>query len=408
MAMTITKYTRWRCFAGYWLQSLCTSSMNLFSLFAIPLMTDCNWTNEQFSAAYTIYMVTYCAVGFFGGILTERFGPRKTLYCAMLFYVSGWFLAGFADNLPQLYLTFGLGIGIGGGIMYAACLPTTLKWFPDKTGIISGLAMTGATVGPIVFAPFVADFIEKIGPQNTLHLLGIIFFIFLSSTLWMITSCPLNWRPKNLQERSEITTEIKTNSFTPLQMLKTPIFWLLFIIFIAPTATGTMLVSAVSPIAQRQLGQTAMFGAFCVSVLTCGSLTGRVLFGLIYDKLKSRRSLALVLLINLIAMLMLTVASNSSLFLLSIFLCGISFGSILVVIAPTVLLLFGGEHYNSNYGLMFMGYGLGALIGPWLAANSYDATGGYWPCFVSSAVLAAIGLLMVFFTRRAALRLRTK
>jgi len=253
--MKITKYTRWRCFAGYWLQSLCTSSMNLFSLFAIPLIMDCNWTNEQFSAAYTIYMFTYCAVGYFGGVLTERFGPRKTLYFAMLFYIGGWFLAGFADTLPKLYLTFGLGIGIGGGIMYAACLPTTLKWFPDKAGIVSGLAMTGATVGPIVFAPFVANFITTIGTQNTLHLLGIVFFVFLSSTLWMISSCPADWRPEGLQRQQKITTEIKANSFTPLQMLKTPIFWLILIIFIAPTATGTMLVSAVSPIAQRQIAK---------------------------------------------------------------------------------------------------------------------------------------------------------
>ena len=216
---------------------------------------DCNWTNEQFSAAYTIYMFTYCAVGYFGGVLTERFGPRKTLYFAMLFYIGGWFLAGFADTLPKLYLTFGLGIGIGGGIMYAACLPTTLKWFPDKAGIVSGLAMTGATVGPIVFAPFVANFITTIGTQNTLHLLGIVFFVFLSSTLWMISSCPADWRPEGLQRQQKITTEIKANSFTPLQMLKTPIFWLILIIFIAPTATGTMLVSAVSPIAQRQIAK---------------------------------------------------------------------------------------------------------------------------------------------------------
>jgi len=150
-----------------------------------------------------------------------------------------------------------------------------------------------------------------------------------------------------------------------------------------------------------------MVGAFCISVLTFGSLTGRVLFGFIYDKLKGLRSLALVLLINLISMLLLTVASTLPCFLVSIFLCGISFGSILVVIAPTVLLLFGGKHYNSNYGLMFLGYGFGSLIGPWLAAYFYDFTGSYQPCFIISVILSAICFLLVFFTRKATLNLRT-
>ena len=132
--MKITKATRWRVFAGVWLQSLFTSVTAYFSLFCIPLTTKFGWSDSDFALAYTIYMFTYCAVGFIGGSLAEKISPRKTIYLGLCLFAGGWFLTGFASSIPQLYIFYGLMAGAGGGLIYPACLPTALKWFPDRSG----------------------------------------------------------------------------------------------------------------------------------------------------------------------------------------------------------------------------------------------------------------------------------
>lgn len=128
--MNITKATRWRVFAGVWLQSLFTSATAYFSLFCIPLTTKFGWSDSAFALAYTIYMFTYCAVGFIGGSLAEKISPRKTIYIGLCLFAGGWFLTGFASSIPQLYVFYGLMAGAGGGMIYPACLPTALKAVP--------------------------------------------------------------------------------------------------------------------------------------------------------------------------------------------------------------------------------------------------------------------------------------
>ena len=131
--MKITKATRWRVFAGVWIQSLFTSATAFFSLFALPLCDQFGWSSSDFSMAYTIYMFIYCAAGFLGGILAEKLQPRIAIYIGLALFAGGWILTGFANIIPFLYIAYGFIAGAGAGMIYPACLPTALKWFPDKS-----------------------------------------------------------------------------------------------------------------------------------------------------------------------------------------------------------------------------------------------------------------------------------
>lgn len=137
--------------AGVWIQSLFTSATAFFSLFALPLTGQFGWTSSQFSMAYTIYMFVYCAMGFVGGLLAEKLQPRVAIYIGLVFFAADWFLTGFASSIPQLYLFYGVMAGAGAGTIYPACLPTALKWFPDKAGYI-GSALLAAAAVALVFA----------------------------------------------------------------------------------------------------------------------------------------------------------------------------------------------------------------------------------------------------------------
>lgn len=398
--MNITKATRWRVFAGVWIQSLFTSATAFFSLFCLPLCNQFGWSTSDFSMAYTIYMFIYCAVGFIGGILAEKLQPRVAIYMGLALFAGGWVLTGFANTIPFLYVAYGVIAGAGAGMIYPACLPTALKWFPDKSGSISGLVQAGAACGPFIMSPVAQMLISAYGAQTACKILGVIFLIGVGAVAWMIVPCPDGWTPEGWTPSTTQSKELNTKDYNIPQMVKTPIFWVLVVMFIFANAAGTMMVSATSPIAQKQIGLNAMSAALCVSLMTLFNMFGRISFGFIYDKLKGWNSLILVLLINGISMLMLTMAHSYAYFILYIALVGFSFGGLLVVFAPMVKIIFGSKFYNRNYGLIFIGYGIGAFVGPKISASFFDATGSYVMGYIGSAILAALAIVLVLVAKK--------
>ena len=398
--MKITKATRWRVFAGVWIQSLFTSATAFFSLFAIPLTTQFGWSTSAFSMAYTIYMFVYCAVGFMGGMLAEKLKPRVAIYLGLIFFASGWFLTGFASSIPQLYIFYGIMAGAGAGTIYPACLPTALKWFPDKSGSISGLVQAGASCGPFILSPIAQYLISTYGAQSACRILSLVFLIGVGSVAWMIVPCPEGWIPEGWKPTEGQKKEIGSRNYSTQEMVKTPVFWVMLIIFIFANAAGTMMVSATSPIAQFQIGQSAMTAAMCVSIMTLLNMLGRIGFGFIYDRLKGWNSLILVLAINALSMCMLIAAKSLGYFILCISLVGFSFGGLLVVFAPIVKTVFGTKFYNRNYGLIFIGYGIGAFVGPKISATFFDRTSSYTTGYIASAVLALCAIALVFVARK--------
>ena len=306
--MKITKMTRWRVFAGVWIQSLFTSATAFFSLFALPLTCQFGWSSADFSMAYTIYMFVYCAMGFVGGLLAEKLQPRVAIYLGLSFFAAGWFLTGFASSIPQLYLFYGVMAGAGAGTIYPACLPTALKWFPDKSGSISGLVQAGASCGPFIMAPIAQWLSSTYGAQMACRILAVIFLIGVGAVAWMIVPCPEGWIPEGWKPTATQAKELHAKNYNIPEMVKTPVFWVMLIMFIFANAAGTMMVSATSPIAQNQIGQSAMTAAMCVSIMTLANMCGRISFGFIYDRLKGWNSLILVLVLNGLSMCMLTVA----------------------------------------------------------------------------------------------------
>lgn len=397
--MNITKATRWRVFAGVWIQSLFTSATAFFSLFCLPLCNQFGWSTSDFSMAYTIYMFIYCAVGFIGGILAEKLQPRVAIYMGLALFAGGWVLTGFANTIPFLYVAYGVIAGAGAGMIYPACLPTALKWFPDKSGSISGLVQAGAACGPFIMSPVAQMLISTYGAQTACKILGVIFLIGVGAVAWMIVPCPDGWIPEGWTPSTIQSKELNTKDYNIPQMVKTPIFWVLVVMFIFANAAGTI-ISATSPIAQKQIGLNAMSAALCVSLMTLFNMFGRISFGFIYDKLKGWNSLILVLLINGISMLMLTMAHSYAYFILCIALVGFSFGGLLVVFAPMVKIIFGSKFYNRNYGLIFIGYGIGAFVGPKISASFFDATGSYVMGYIGSAILAALAIVLVLVAKK--------
>ena len=217
--MKITKATRWRVFAGVWIQSLFTSATAFFSLFSLPMCNQFGWSSSDFSMAYTIYMFIYCAVGFLGGILAEKLQPRVAIYIGLILFAGGWILTGFADSIPFLYIAYGVIAGAGAGTIYPACLPTALKWFPDKSGSISGLVQAGAACGPFIMSPIAQMLIDNFGAQQACVILGIVFLIGVGAVAWMIVPCPDGWTPEGWVPTQTQSKELNTSIPTITKLL---------------------------------------------------------------------------------------------------------------------------------------------------------------------------------------------
>lgn len=283
--MKITKATRWRVFAGVWIQSLFTSATAFFSLFCLPFCNQFGWSNSDFSMAYTIYMFIYCAVGFLGGILAEKLQPRVAIYIGLVLFAGGWILTGFASSISFLYIAYGVIAGAGAGTIYPACLPTALKWFPDKSGSISGLVQAGAACGPFIMSPIAQMLIDNFGAPMACKILGVVFLIGVGAVAWMIVPCPDGWTPEGWVPSAQQSKELHTKDYNIPQMVKT---------------------------------------------------------------------------------------------------------------------IFGSKYYNRNYGLIFIGYGIGAFVGPKISASFFDATGSYVMGFIGSAILAAVAVLLVVVAKKLA------
>ena len=252
---------------------------------------------------------------------------------------------------------------------------------------------------------------EKLQPRVAIYI-GLVFFAagwFLTgvgAVAWMIVPCPEGWMPEGWTPTATQAKELNAKNYNIPGMVKTPVFWVMVVMFIFANAAGTMMVSATSPIAQNQIGQNAMTAAMCVSIMTLANMCGRIGFGFIYDKLKGWNSLMLVLVLNGLSMCMLTVAKTLPYFIACICLVGFSFGGLLVVFAPIVKNVFGSKYYNRNYGLIFIGYGIGAFVGPKISATFYDSTGSYVAGYIGSALLAAAAVVLVFAARKLAAKMQ--
>ena len=251
-------------------------------------------------------------------------------------------------------------------------------------------------------SPIAQTLIDRVGAQMTCRILAIVFLIGVGIAAAMIVPCPEGWTPEGWKPSAEQAKVLKTKDYSMGEMVKTPVFWVLLLMFIFANAAGTMMVSFTSPIAQRQVGQNAMTAAFCVSIMTLANMCGRIGFGFIYDILKGWKSLILLMVINGASMLMLTQATTLPYFIVCIVLVGFSFGGLLVVFAPMVRMIFGSKFYNRNYGLIFIGYGIGAFVGPKISAYFYDTTGQYTMGFIGSAVLAVAAIVLIVIAQKMA------
>lgn len=388
------KRNRWWIFTAAFLIIFCCAASSAFSVFAEPLRKAVNGTPSQVAFTLTLYQFFMACFGVASGWIMDRFGARKLMYVGGLVFGLGWGLTAFVHSLPLLYLTVGLMAGAGNGIMYNPALLTALKWFPEKRGTISGFLLAAASLGPLVLAKVGAVLCDSFG-MNGFIPIGIAYLVICWAVGWLMDS-PREVAP----DAGGRIAQTGENDFTPGQMLRTSRFWLMLALFAISCTAGIMLIGSLSPIAQVQLGMTPVVAANMVVVNTLSNFCGRLITGRLTDKLGQTKTLALILVLTMVGLAGLSSARNVWVFSLFLILLGASFGGVLVVYPTLTGRVFGQTHSGTNYGIMFFGYAIGALVGPQIAARSINKAAGvdaYHTAYMIAIAVALVGLVIDIF-----------
>ena len=398
---------RWLVVLGALVIQVSLGAVYIWSVFQTPLREVFKtWTETQVTLPAQIVLAAFALAVIFGGRFQDRFGPRIVATIGGLVLGLGLILARFTGSfspesaaggaLIWLILTFAVLGGLGIGAAYVCPIATCVKWFPDKRGLITGLAVAGFGAGAFFFGPLATGLIRgvpyallgaklfplpQLGLFNTFLVLGLIFLIAILLGAQLLRNPPAGYKPAGWNPPQPASGAAKKLDFTPGQMLSTPQFWLLWITYFAGCTAGLQVIMKASPIWQSfGVGpltpplEEATFmaivskGTMAVAVLAIFNSLGRILWGKISDNLGRKTTLVVMFLLCGVAMLALNSMRSYPLYLTGACLVGLCFGGYLALFPAVTADFYGTRHYGVNYGWMFTAYGAGGIVGPLLAA----------------------------------------
>ncbi len=346
---------------------------------------------------FAVAMAMFAVGMVLAGRLVDRHGPRRVALAGAVIFSSGYLLSSLMDRTPwpmiTLTLVYGGLVGLGTGFGYNPTIGAAVRWFPVRKGLASGIVVMGVGLSPVVTAPLASFLIGQYRVPTTFLLLGILFFAVLVPLALLLRFPPPDWQPP-----TELVARTK-HDWKPLEdvepraMLRTPLFWSAWSLYVLGSTLGFMIIGNAHTIAMEVGGASDALATVAVMVLALFNSAGRPVFGRLADLWTPRRTLVLMAASLLAAMALLSVARDVTGVLLGIALAGIIFGGFLAVMPALCTLYFGVEHSGANYGLLFTAFGIGNVIALFAGGWIRTATNSFLAAFYLGIALSAIGLL---------------
>jgi MFS transporter, OFA family, oxalate/formate antiporter len=372
------KTNRWGiAVAGFFMQ-MCLGGVYAWSVFRIPLAKQFHWTISQVTLTFTICIFVLGFACFFGGLWLNKKGPRVVALTGGFLYGLGVFLASFsAYKLWWLYLSYGVIGGIGLGFGYIVPIAVLVKWFPDRRGLITGIAVGGFGAGALVTAPVAVRLIASVGVLHTFAYLGIGYLIITMATGYFMQNPPDDWKLPNWTPSATLTAQRATKDYTLSEALKTWQWWALWTLLFLNTSAGISLISQESPMFQEIAKASVVVAAGMVGIASIGNSIGRIFWAWISDSITRRWTFATMFLIQVILFWMFPhIGSVLGLTVVAfiILMCyGGGFGTMPAFAAD----YFGSRNVGPIYGLMITAWGFASAFGPLLIAGLRESSGSY-------------------------------
>jgi OFA family oxalate/formate antiporter-like MFS transporter len=369
---------RWGLAAAGFLMQMALGAVYAWSVFRIPLARQFHWSIEEVTFTFTVSIFVLGLACFFGGLWLNKKGPRIVAMWGGLLYGLGVFLASFSANkLWWLYLSYGVIGGTGVGFAYIVPIAVLVKWFPDRRGLITGIAVGGFGAGALVTAPVATRLIQTVGVLHTFAYLGIAYFVITVATGYFMQNPPAGWKPEGWVPSVTQSAQRAAQDYTLGGALKTWQWWALWLLLFLNTSAGISIISQESPIFQEISKVSAVVAAGMVGIASIGNAVGRVFWAWISDAITRRWTFVIMFLLQIgLFWILPNTSSAAALAVLSfiVLMCyGGGFGTMPAFAAD----YFGSKNVGPIYGLMLTAWGFASAFGPLLIAYMRQTGGSY-------------------------------
>jgi oxalate/formate antiporter len=375
-----------------------SSPQYVWTLFTKPIMAQFGVSLSAVQVTFSILIVLQTFFSPFQGYLVDKFGPRLLLSVGAILTGLSWILAARVDGINGLYLTYGLFGGVGTGIIYVGVVGLMVKWFPDHRGFATGMVAAGYGMGAILTTFPISNSLAANGLASTLTTFGIVFAVVGTVAALGLRTPPAHFNPGEAERIVSVAPDTG-----PAAMLKTPVFWLMFLMMTMMSTSGLMVISQMASFA-KDFGVTTVtvFGLAALPLaLTIDRFTNgltRPFFGWISDRHGRENTMALAFILEGLAMIVwLSTRDNPTLFVLLSGVVFFGWGEIFSLFPSTLTDTFGAKNATTNYGFLYMAQGVGSVFGGPLAALLHEHTGNWTSVFMLVISMDILTGLLAWF-----------
>ena len=372
-----------------------------WSMFKGAIEKDFGWKGSQLNDPYALCCLVFAFAMILAGRCQDKFGPRITATIGGIMVAAGFGLISTTNSYTVWVLGFGVLAGAGIGFAYSSATPPPLKWFPpSKTGLIAGIVVAGFGLAPVYLAPASDFLLRHFGLLKSMLIFGIAFAVIVCGLAQFLVNPPAGYSAA-LNGTSSTATTAGNTDLSPGQILRTPSFWLLWALYFIGAGAGLMVISSISGMAKKTMGEAAFIA---VAVMAIGNAAGRIVAGLLSDRIGRRWTLMLVLLLQAGLMFLaipVTASAGGAKFLIVLLatFIGFNYGANLSLFPSLTKDLWGLKNFGMNYGCLFTAWGVGGFALSRLQQMLKASSGNFESSFLTAGILLVVGAALTLLVK---------
>jgi MFS transporter, OFA family, oxalate/formate antiporter len=384
------------------------------------ILVDAGWTKAETQWVFSAGLALFAIVMVLAGRMMPKVGPQKLAFSGGLVLGLGYVLAGLfgAENFTTTFIFVGIMGGSGIGLGYVVPIAVGIRWFPDKKGLITGLAVAGFGFGATLWMALAdtlgplggGQLLDRIGISNTFIVYGIAYFVIVSiGSIWMVlpTPCwkPEGWKPMGSVRNPKVPAEAV--EYTSSEMLRTPQFYLILLTFTFGAAAGLMSIGLMKLWPEEALTKAGVTPEAASAAATLAMAVffalfnglGRIVWGMISDKIGRKLSIIIMMATQgVFVVLFQWMAGNEITLYLFAILIGFNFGGNFALFAAITADTFGSKYVGQNYGWVFLAYAVGGIFGPVMGGRLGDM-GNFPLAFTICGILCFVAVLTIYLVK---------